>query len=356
MLGLKQPVLGVVATVLVMAVGLGLVSLFDFPDFAGWVSYLLLCLIPMQIVIGVSWGANQPGFAARQSQPAKGALLVLTTLVIGAIVAPANLAIVGGNVTPPSPMLLHVAIVSVVITFWAAIIFGGWPFKTLIKNEFAAGLTMLVAAYAVNYTLFRIFFDYAFMQGAPVYAASLDPHGMFNALYSLVFFVTFLVGLFVMPSFDLWPLTKSPGLMQQPVLGIVWTIIAVAIGGLVYWIGIGLMGMDVMAFLVTVPVPFIFGAIVVLNMFQNSLFAGLAQPVKGIANVIAVVVIGTALAQLYRALVPTVTGSLAAGPPTYDLEIWIASALLSVTFPFLIFFAEFFKFWPLGKASNRQIE
>ena len=35
------------------------------------------------------------------------------------------------------------------------------------------------------------------------------------------------------------------------------------------------------------------------------------------------------------------------GPPTYDFEIWLASALLSVTFPLLIFYAEIFKFWPL---------
>ena len=39
------------------------------------------------------------------------------------------------------------------------------------------------------------------------------------------------------------------------------------------------------------------------------------------------------------------------GPPTNDYEIWLATALLGVTFPFLIFFAEFFKMWPLQKAK-----
>jgi hypothetical protein len=33
------------------------------------------------------------------------------------------------------------------------------------------------------------------------------------------------------------------------------------------------------------------------------------------------------------------------------MEIWLASALLAVTFPFLIFFAEFFKFWPAGRSE-----
>ena len=350
---MKQPALGILATILVIAVSLGIISLFDFPTFAGWMSYGLLCLIPMQIVVGVTWGANQPGFAARQSQPLKGLLLTLTTVVVGAIVVPAYLAIAGGNLTPPTPMLMHAAITSVVITFWAAIIFGGWPFKAVIKNEVAAGLVVLAACYALNYVLFRIFFDYSFMQGAPIYGTVgvLDPHGMFNALNALVFEVSFLIGLFMVPAFDLWPLTKFPAVMKQPLLGIVWTLIALLIGSLAFFIGVVVLRMDVMAFLVAVTVPYIFGTIVVLNMLQNSVFRSLNQPVKGIANVIAVVLIGSALAHLYRALMPTITGSLQPGPPTYDAEVWTASALLSVTFPFLIFYAEFFRFWPLAKSE-----
>jgi hypothetical protein len=349
----KQPLLGILATILVMAVSLGLISLFDFPTFAGWMSYGLMCLIPMQIVIGVTWGTNQPGFAAKQRQPLKGLLLTLTTAVIGVGVVPVYLAAAGGNLKPPTPMLMHAIITSVVVTFWAAIVFGGWPFKTLIKSEVGAGLALVTASYIVNYVFFRIFFDYGFMQGAPIYAAagSLDPHGLFSALNALVFTVSFLIGLFMVAAFDVWPLTKFPALMKQPVLGILWTVIALAIAGLSFAIGVGVLKMDVMSFLVTVPVPYIFGTIVVLNMFQNSVFAKLTQPAKGVANVIAVVVIGSALAQLYRALAPMVTGPLQAGPPTYDLEIWTASALLAVTFPFLIFFSEFFKFWPLAKSD-----
>jgi hypothetical protein len=201
----------------------------------------------------------------------------------------------------------------------------------------------------VNFLLFRLFFDYSFMQGAPVYVPALDPHGMFGALNALVFYVTCLSVMFLVLSFDLWPLTKFPAMMKQPILGIVWTAICIAGGALLFYLGVNVLHMDVMAFLVTVPIPFIFGSIIVLNMLQNSLAAGLSQPAKGIANALLIAVIGTALAQLYRALLPTITGALAGGPPTYDLEIWLASALLAVTFPFLIFFAEFFKFWPLGK-------
>ena len=351
MFGLKQPVLGIAAAILVMTVSLGFISFFDFPTFGSWVAYLMICIIPMQIVIGVTWGTNQPAFAAKQKQPVKGILLAALTLLAGVVVAPTYLAISGGNITPPGPVPSHAIIVSVVVTFWATIVFGAWPFKTLFKNDVVAGLAMLVACYVVNLLLFRLFFDYTFMQGAPVYVASLDPHGMFTALNALVFYVTSLSIMFLLLSFDLWPLTKFHAVMQQPVLGIVWTAVCVLLGGLLFWIGMRVVQMDVMVFLVTVPIPYIFGSIIVLNMLQNSAMAKLTQPVKGIANALLVAVIGTGLAQLYRGLAPVVTGTLHSGPPTYELEIWLASALLAVTFPFLIFFAEFFKFWPLTKSE-----
>jgi hypothetical protein len=163
--------------------------------------------------------------------------------------------------------------------------------------------------------------------------------------------VTFLSIMFLTLSFDLWPLSKFPAVMRQPVLGIVWTAVCLALGAIVFWIGTSVMQMDVMVFMLAVPIPFIFGSIVVLNMLQNSLAGKLTQPVKGIVNAVLVAVIGTGLAQLYRSLAPSITGALSSGPPTYDLEIWLASALLAVTFPFLIFFAEFFKFWPLAKSE-----
>ena len=58
------------------------------------------------------------------------------------------------------------------------------------------------------------------------------------------------------------------------------------------------------------------------------------------------------LAHLYAALAPIVTGTLASGPPGYDLEVWLANALLSVTFPFLIYYAVFFGYWPRDRSAH----
>jgi hypothetical protein len=348
---MKQPGLGIAATILVMAIALGFTSLFSFPTFAGWVGYLLLCTIPIQIVMIVTWNTAQPAFAGNASQPAKGILLTLVCAVIGLVAAAAVIYLVGARLTPPPPIVAHWVIVAVPVMFWAAIMFGGWPFTKVIKSPLAAGLTLLVAVYVVNYVLFRIFFNYEFMAGAPVYVASLDPHGMYNGWSALTFYVTALAGMFLVLAFDLWPMTTVPAIMQQPVLAIVWTAICLAFAAVAFYIGITVEHMDVVRFLVRVPVPLIFGSIVVLNMLQNSLAGKLTQPMKGIVNVILIAVIGTALARLYEALMPMVTGRLVYGGPTYDFEIWLASALLSVTFPFLMFYAAFFGYWPLAKPA-----
>lgn len=352
-MGIKQPTLGISAAVLVMAIALGFISLFTFPMFAGWVSFFLICCIPMQVITVVIWGCKQPQFAQRR-QPLKGLLLLVVALVVGAGVAAIHGATVGGGVSPPPPMAAMCIISSVIVTFWLAIMWGGWPFTAVIKNPLGAGLALLVACYVVNIVQFRVLFNYGFMQGAPVYVPALDPHGLFNAWSAMVFEITALAVMFLILNFDLWPLTKFPAIMKQPVLGLVWTAVALVLGGIVFYIGVDMAGMDVVAFMVKVPIPFVFGTIIVLNMMQASLFSKLTQPLKGVLNTIASTAIGLGLAWMYSALAPMVTGTVQAGPPAYDFEIWLASALLGVTFPFLIYFAEFFQMWPLRKGQQTQ--
>ncbi len=343
---MSQPLLGGVAAVIVMAISLSFIALFEFPAFAGWIAFFLLCLIPMQIVVVVLWGANPP-FVSRLRQPSKGAALIAVTFVAAVLLAPIALQVVGEGVSPPGPIPSHFVIIVVPTTFWLAIMWGGWPFTSMTRSPIGSGLLVLAAAYIVTYAIFRIFFNYDFLQGAPVYLSSA-PQGLFNGVVALVFYVTALAVMFLVLCFDLWPFTTSPAVMKQPALGLVWTLVAVAGAAVAMSIGVGALGMDPMVFLTRVTVPFIFGSIIVLNMLQGSLFATMAQPLKGVMNTVAALVIGLALAALYGALAPVVTGSLPSGAPAYEYEIWLANALLSVTFPFLIFHAAFFGFWPLA--------
>jgi hypothetical protein len=348
----KQPAAGIIATLIIMAISLAFISLFELSTFTGWVAYCIECVIPMQIVIGVTWATKHPRFAAARAQPAKGLLFLLVILLAGLVTGVLFFYTVNGGISPPTPFLMMFIIIVVLSTFAGAIIWGGWPFMNMIKNPVAAGVALLAACYLAAYIIFRICFNYAFMQGAPVYVASLDPHGLFNAWDAVVYYVTVIAVMFLMLSFDLWPLTKFPAIMKQPLLGLVWSILCLFVGCGVFYIGIHVLHMDVVSFMVHVPVAFIFGTIIVLNMLQGSLFGRLTQPLKGLLNIAAVALIGTFLFQIYGALAPRVTGVLKTGPPGYDFELWIASALLGVTFPLLVLHAELFKLWPLQRVSE----
>ena len=346
---MKQPWLGLVASAITIVVALAFISLFDFPTFAGPVAFYMLCTIPFQVMVVVVWGGSPPSLA-KWSQPLKGLASLVITLVIGAGISRLALLAVGEGVSPPGPIPSHFAVIVVPTTFWLAIMWGGWPFNLFGKNPAVAGFLLLAGSYLITWVIFRVFFDYTFMEGAPVYLASA-PHGLFNAVSSLVFYVTALAVMFLVLCFDLWPLTKAPSVMQQPALGIVWTIICAAGAWVVMQVTVSAMGMDPMVVLTRITAPFIFGSILVLNMFQNTLFAKFAQPVKGVLNAVAAAVLGLALFMVYCLVAPFVTGQLTSGPPAYDFEIWIANALLSVTFPFLIFVAAYFAYWPLRKAE-----
>jgi hypothetical protein len=69
-------------------------------------------------------------------------------------------------------------------------------------------------------------------------------------------------------------------------------------------------------------------------------------------STIAAILIGIGLSWLYQSLAAIVTGRLHSGPPSYDFEIWLASALLAVTFPLLIISAVFFDFWPFKQQDS----
>src|SRR5688572_8371748 len=129
---MRQPLLGLACSAIVIVIALVFISLFDAATFGSWVAFVALCFIPMQIVVGVIWGANPP-FAASLTQPAKGITLMTVTAVVAAVVAPAILFIIGEGVSPPGPIPTHFAIIAVVFTFWLAIMWGGWPFTSLVR-------------------------------------------------------------------------------------------------------------------------------------------------------------------------------------------------------------------------------
>ena len=167
MKSLSQPLAGLLALVLVVAVSLGIISLFEEPVFGSWVTFLFMCCIPAQIICALVWQCGYPHFAQTLPQPLKGLVFVAISVATGAVVATAVL-IIAGTGQAPGPQLIMYIIMSVVVTFWLVAVWRTWPVSALSSHPPIMGLGILLFCYGIAYLLFSLLFDFSFMAQAPV--------------------------------------------------------------------------------------------------------------------------------------------------------------------------------------------
>jgi hypothetical protein len=349
---IKQPLLGLLGTVVVLFIAFGIIVWFKPETFIPWAGELAMCLIPFAIVMGMVWQANYPAPAAKLEQPLKGAYLFFINLLVGAIVAGWSIKAVGAFVTPPTPPLIFFTIMTVLITFWCVVVFGCWPAAGIKGNHPAfVGFVTLIISYAVAYILWKTLFNFDFMKGAPFYAAVAPPSGAFNAFYSLGFFMTAIAVMLAWVELDFWPLSlippKAPAFGKQPIWGIVVSIIMILITLLIQWIFVDNMGMDIFIYTLKVPICIIFGEFIMLLLMQTAPVQTVKQPGKGIILIILNIILAVVMYYLYLWFSFLIAGPLPSGPPGYILELWLATALLGFTFPVIAIYTGFFNFWPL---------
>jgi hypothetical protein len=347
----RQPLVGVVATALVIVVSLLVIAAMDWPLFRDWVSYYLMCTIPFAFVVGAFWHGQHPASIAGLRQPWRGLGYLVLALAVGAVVSVLAAATVGGGLTPPPPNAVQLIIMSVPISFWLTVIMGGWPFSK-VRSRLLGGLLVLVATYLIDALVYRLVVNYDFLRGTPAYVASLDPGGPLGVWAVLVFIVTCMAAGLLLLQLGLWPLSRWSGVGRQPLGGLVVTAVMMAISGLVLWLGLHVLGLAEPVLLTSVTVPFLFGSIVVLIMLEGSAYPRLRQPVRGLVTIVTAIVVGQVLAALFLALSGPLPGDVVSGPPTFEKQLWLASALLAVTFPFLSFYLDFFALWPLRRPST----
>lgn len=354
--------LGLLSTLLIVLASFGFIALFEYHIFHTWVTFLAISMIPTQILLAAVWKSELPFFAASLPQPLKGVTFSIFILIAGLIVAPIVLNTIGGGITPPTPFVVMFVIHSVVMLIWTGKIWHGWPMTIISPNKLVSGLLTLVFSYFLTYITFRLFFNFSAMQQAPFYQEALDPKGIFMAWPALAFSLTaaaFMLLLVI--TWESWPFTalekKSPALGKQPLQGIMATILILLISYCLYFFCMEILKMDPVKFMVRVPVALIFGVFIVQNMMQGSLLSKVPQPHRGLLLTLIICMLGLLLHILYLTMAPILADmELTSGAPGYQLELWVASAQLSVTFPFIILFAGFFNFWPLQRKTIKADE
>ena len=351
-MSVKQPVLGILGLVIAMAISLIIISLFSADMFDGWVTYFVATCVPVEVVMALVLQTQYPAFLKDMAQPMKGIALLVITLVIAAIISvavyyTAAKAITVSGTMQPTPMTIIYLIFAVLITFWFVVVWGNWPVTAITKSQFAIGLSVLLVTYLIGYLLFYLLFDFGLLKGAPVYAEQLDPMGKFNFVEVLSFSITTVTLIFVLILFDFWPITAVPAFRTQPMMGLATTIFVFIVAGIIWWVGVYKLNFAPDKFQAYGSIGLLFGCLVPIVMFEGQLFAGLKQPLTGLARLVVAAICGWLLPQFYLWIQPMVTKDPA------NLENWLASALLAMTFPMMVVVAQYFNFWPFrGNAKK----
>lgn len=348
---MKQPVAGSIGAAITIGLSLVISIGFEPRFFGSWVAFLAMSIVPTQIIIGLVWNNRYPGVLARLEQPARGIAILGLLVAAGSVIAPATLVLVGGGITPPTPFLNMYIILSIVATFWLVAVFQCWPSSAISSHPAALGLGTLMLSYLSAWVVFRSGFDFGAMQDAPFYHEHLDPQGAFPAWNVLSYAITTVAVIMGLILLDFWPITtivsKKPAFGTQPYFGLISTVIVLSVAGVVWETGVNLSGMDTVDYLVRIPVSFVFGTFILLTLFQTAPFQKLAQPAKGCALIFGSALLALLTYELYRFASINAFAHIQAGPPAYDLDLWIATAMLSITFPLIVAYAEGFAFWPL---------
>ena len=279
------------------------------------------------------------------SQPGKGIVATLLCVAIGGVIATLSFRVVGHSIGPPTPPLTMYMIFTVILAFWAVLVWNYWPFSSVLRSPVMAGIAMLIFCYLGGSFIFRGLFNFEFLRGAPVYAPVLDPGGLVDAWTVTSFGVLSVALVLTTLLLDCWPMARWAS--AQPLLGVYTTAIVLALSWVVYVVVTGWFGVDKVKFMAHGSIPYIFGTFFPLKLFVGRIGAGLRQPAKGLLCVLVSFVIGNALQFLYLFASERLMGSMGSGAPGYELQVWLASALLAVTFPMIVLLVDFFEFWPL---------
>lgn len=354
----SQPLLGIIASVLVVSASLG-ISVALSPDAVlTWVSLILVAMVPMQMVIGLAWHSQQPAFIAALPQPIRGLAFIALMSLVGGIIAFIGNSTVGGGMLPPTPFVNMFMIFAVPITISLIIVFQCWPFSLIFKGKpVAMGFALIISAYSLAWLVYQWLFNFSFLEHAPFYQAALDPKGLFLAWLPLAAGLSCVVGVLCLVLLDFWPVqlivNVLPAMAKQPGFGLLSAVFVAVIAKGLWWFFDVPQGMDVVAFLVQVNVAMVFGIFIVLVMFEGARFIALPQPFRGLVLIAVAAGLAYALHSLYR-MVAIQQFGLPSGAPTYALELWLATSMLAITFPLMVAFASFFDFWPLRVNDSNQ--
>ncbi len=308
-----------------------------------WAGFLSISAIPMMVMLNIF--TNIPDITA---QPRKGIRMLMFSLLAGTIVAISALYLFQGGLQPPSIVSMMFVIFTVVTMMWLSLVFGGWPFADMRLSGWQQGLAVYALAYILACFLYPFLFDFtAFGPDAALF------RGTFPAWDLIVFCVTTLGVIFAFTLFGQLPVAYAAK-WGQPWSGAVTGLVVLGVAGATMWTATRLLDINVVAFMVAGPISFMFGVFMVNDVAGGSLLQTAPQPVRGLALLLISGVTGGALYMAYTGFMGLIAPDQIMGAPGYGAELWLANAMLSITFPIILIHVNFFDGWPVVRACQND--
>ena len=356
---ITQPWRGIFGLIVTLGSMMIVTSIFDLQGYLGLFTTFIMCNVPIVAVISAGWEGKYPSTEGL-TQPGRGFLLTLFVVLIGILCALGLVNFSAGGAATP---FIHVrAIVTVIVTFFLVIAFGMWPFQKLSLP--GKGFLTLIFAYIIGWlvTMLFNFSKLSYPQGikpspvdpVPFYAgggplapfADIAPMGPFAWESGLLFCFCAVIFLFCFVALQFWPFSKSPGLMKQPVMGIVVLISCLVLGAILCFIGVGALNIAPLRFLLYL-ISFAFGLLMFLFMFQ--MWPG--RVIKsaagcGFLTIVLAIIVGIIAYNILLAFCRAHFGPEAMGQYPNDVFA-TANLMLGLVFPAWAVYAAMWDFWPL---------
>jgi hypothetical protein len=351
---ITQPWRGIFGLIVTLGSCMIITSMFNLQTYLGTFTTFIMSNVPILALIAAGWQAQYPsteGF----SQPWRGLFLTVFSVLIGSLACFLLVDFFADGAATP---FIHVQAINTVITnFFLVIAFGLWPFHKM--SVPGKGFWTLILAYVLAWLITRLFFNFSMLSYAaptgpvPFYAkggplaafAAIAPTGAFAWENALTYYFAALLFLFCFLALGFWPINRSPNMMKQPTMGIVVTVACLVLGAILYFIGVGALGVEPLKFLLCL-VSFLFGLLMFMFMFQMWPGRTLKSPVAcGLLNIVLSIIVAIIS---YNALGAWCTSHFGADAMKYPFNIFAtANLMLGLTFPAWAAYAAFWDFWPL---------
>ena len=350
----RQPLLGGFSLIMIITCCLLIISSFSAEMFASWVSFLFMCCVPVQIVCSLVLEGKHPKRVASLSQPYRGLAYIAIAIIGGSILALLILFVVAQGAVPPGPQHNVFIILFIVVLFWLVVIFQCQPFKALFKRPSFLALLILASTFLIDYIFFFFVINFEFINSAPFYTAKLNGSGPVMAFDFLTSAITTVASIMALVVVDFKPIAKLPAANKNFIF-IIWSaVIVLCLSFAIKAIFVNILGFDQIVYMVMVPISFIFGVFVLVNLFEKKLVANLSIIKQPYMAIFFCVTFASIIYQLFMLLGPIISGNMEDGAPSYELNFWAANAMLAISFPLIVAFSDFFQYWPFRLKSKNK--